>query len=730
MVYSLEYVNGYNYSKSTLITAVSHSSNPQVVYSLEYVNGYNYSKSTLINKYDVDFQIAEWLNMTFIQDECALDGSVDPSSINLTVSYNKLSVAYYSSISFYDNSKVISDLNYIDASSWMWSRPVVEISVWDFNLPEYILNSTYTINIGADVKDTLLSYIPFVQWQNAPFIIYAIEVSNNLIPSFIEINNDNQTVTINLQKITSVQKANIIFWAQLISFYFDQNDLTRLKTLNYSWSIEFVNINWAIKSINIGSYLVVNKLQNYTVEFTDPEGDRILFRYIYNNLMNIFIQQTPNISSQYNVIIQAENASQTPAILEFSYTDFYHQDIQYLTLFNITVNLFASEPPIFDSNLTNISISRWSNYDYLLPHITEPDGQNFTVQLSNLTPNWVKLFNNSMIRISPIKQQTSQSETVSVEIMLTDETNAFSKYILNVTLQPNLSPQYEIIKNIYIDLFDKVALRVISPNPVNVVDWRSDSKLSWLYFNNVVDWRSDSKLSWLYFNTSSSMLVLKDQMPINTIWCKLWSTDLCGTSMCSSEFNVTQQPISHKPPVVTNKFGPLTIYVNIEFELEVSSDLFYSSDDSLTYSVSTLSWSKHYPLKTNLSKYNKTGQYYLYLSSQFVQIWILDLFATDKYNQTASVSFEVIINAWASKDCLKCTGPRQVDCTQCLYNYKLNDEGQCLQISAYYIENNNDFYSLWGIITMTVLVISVLMSLKFSRRYLYNLAHMLNRFWF
>ena len=390
--------------------------------------------------------------------------------------------------------------------------------------------------------------------------------------------------------------------------------------MNYSWSIDFVNINWSIKSINIGSYLVVNKLKNYTVEFTDQEGDRILFKYTYNNLVNIFVQQTPNIALQYNVIMQTETASQIPAILEFSYTDFYHQDNQYLTLLNITINLFESEPPIFDSSLTNILISRWSNYDYLLPNITEPDGQNFTVQLSNSTPSWIELINNSTINISPIMQQTSKSETVSVEIVLTDETNAFSKYILNVTLLPYLSPQYEIIKNIYINIFDGAVLYVISPSPVNVVDWSSDSILSWLYFN-----------------ISSSMLMLKDQMPVNTIWCRLWSIDLCGTSICSNEFNVTQQPISHKPPVVTNTFGPLTIYINIEFVFEIPSDLFYSSDDSLTYSISTPNWNKNYSLKTNLSKYNHTRQYYFYLSSQFVQIWNLDLLATDKYNQTTSI---------------------------------------------------------------------------------------------
>ena len=645
--------------------------------------------------------------MTLTQSECAFDGAVDPLSINLTTSYNKLSVAYYSSISFYDNTLVIQDFNYTNINSWIWPRPSIVVKEWDFNLPEYVMSSTYSISIGTNINNTLPIFKPFEQCQNAPFITYVVDSSSNTVPSFIIINNIDQTVVFNLTSITSVQTIKLVFWARLVSFYFDQSDLTRIQTANSPWFIEFTNSNWKIKSINIGSYLVVNKLQNYTVEFIDPEGDKISFKFTYNNLVNIFIQQTPNILSQYNVIMQTETVSKTPVVLEFSYTDTYHKDNQYLTLFNATVNLFASEPPIFDSNLTKISISRWSNFEYLLPHITDPDGQGFTVHLSNSTPNWIALIDNSTIRVTPIKQPTSQSETVSVEIVLTDDTNAFSKYILNVTLLPYQCPQYENIVSISSsDLIDGVALNITSPNPVNAVDWSSDSILSWLYFN-----------------TSSSMLMLKDKMPVNTTWCKLWSTDLCGTSKCSNEFDVTQQPIAHKPPVVTNTFGPLTIYVNIEYEFEVPSDLFYSSDNSLAYSISTPSWNKHYPLKTNLSKYKQTKQYYLYLSSHFVQIWYLDLFATDKNNQTASVSVQVNVNACATKDCLKWVGIYQSNWTECQYNYKLNGEGQCLQISPYYIKNNNDFYSIWGIITMTVLLISVLMSLLFGRKYLHNLAY-------
>ena len=319
--------------------------------------------------------------------------------------------------------------------------------------------------------------------------------------------------------------------------------------------------------------------------------------------------------------------------------------------------MFASEPPIFDNSLTNISISRWSPYTYLLPYITEPDGQNFTVQLSGSTPSWIELINNSTLRISPLKQQTNQIETIPVEIVLTDETNAFSKYVVNVTLQSYFGPQYGIIETISSnDLIKGVVINATSSNIINIVDW--DSNLT---------------LPWLYFNTSYSMLILKSQMPVNMNWCKLWSTDLWGTYMCSNEFNITQQSDIVMPPVITNLFGPLTIYVNQEFIFKVPSDLFYSADDSLDYSISVPYWNRNYPLESKLAKHNKTEQYYLYLSSNSVQIWYLSLSATDIYNQTALATIEVKINAWASKDCLKCSGSLQSDWNVCLSNYyKLN----------------------------------------------------------
>ena len=96
------------------------------------------------------------------------------------------------------------------------------------------MRSTYSIRIGANVNNTLPIFTPFEHCQNAPFITYVVDNSSNTVPSFIIINNNDQTVVFNLTSITSVQTINLVLWARLISFYSDQSDLTRIQTANSS----------------------------------------------------------------------------------------------------------------------------------------------------------------------------------------------------------------------------------------------------------------------------------------------------------------------------------------------------------------------------------------------------------------------------------------------------------------------------------------------------------------
>ena len=186
----------------------------------------------IYGKFDIDLQSAEWLNVIVNPSECALDGQIDVSSINLTTYSNASSFSYYPSINFYDNKIEFSNYSITDVSSWIWTRPAIEESVWEYNLPEYTLNSTYKIHIGAIFNNTRLTLTPFEQWQSSPFLTYVVDNSTGLIPNYITINNENQTIEIDLSKILMVKEVNLIFWAQLISFYLLESDLSLLTTKN------------------------------------------------------------------------------------------------------------------------------------------------------------------------------------------------------------------------------------------------------------------------------------------------------------------------------------------------------------------------------------------------------------------------------------------------------------------------------------------------------------------
>ena len=82
-----------------------------------------------------------------------------------------------------------------------------------------------------------------------------------------------------------------------------------------SWYIEFFNNNWDIKSINIASYLIISKTFYSNIEFTDFEADRVSLKYTYNNLVNIFIRQTPNKNLSFDIIMQTETVSQTQTLI-------------------------------------------------------------------------------------------------------------------------------------------------------------------------------------------------------------------------------------------------------------------------------------------------------------------------------------------------------------------------------------------------------------------------------
>ena len=76
----------------------------------------------------------------------------------------------------------------------------------------------------------------------------------------------------------------------------------------------------------------------------------------------------------YDVLMQTETSTDDLVVIYFQYTDKYHEDQSFWKNFSIGVNLFAAEPPVFDSQLKDIKLLRCSSFEYQLPQITDQNG--------------------------------------------------------------------------------------------------------------------------------------------------------------------------------------------------------------------------------------------------------------------------------------------------------------------------------------------------------------------
>ena len=82
--------------------------------------------------------------------------------------------------------------------------------------------------------------------------------------------------------------------------------------------------------------------------------------------------------------------------------------------------------------------------------------------------------------------QTNVSEgLIQINLMLVDKTNSWTKYVLNVTIEPIESPFFGYINNMSKQqLINGVILSITSPNKINVVDCNNYQEILWIIFNN------------------------------------------------------------------------------------------------------------------------------------------------------------------------------------------------------------------------------------------------------
>ena len=135
------------------------------------------------------------------------------------------------------------------------------------------------------------------------------------------------------------------------------------------------------------------------VQFTDAENDRIIINIQQNDLISSFVQKVANSTNDYNIILQANDVSDSPVDFVLNYTDIYHQDDSDFMSIIFPINLFAVEPPVFSEQLKQLNANRWTDFYISLPDIIDSSGLNWTVALGLLTPNWIKLNSNNSLTL-------------------------------------------------------------------------------------------------------------------------------------------------------------------------------------------------------------------------------------------------------------------------------------------------------------------------------------------
>ena len=263
--------------------------------------------------------------------------------------------------------------NKYDLTTCIWPRYSFYSDQWNFPLPTFVLETQNTIKI--DINNlTIIEISPFSSIQNAKFLMRVFD-ENNTVPNWVQANNNNMTVSILRSKIASVGNYKLNFETQLITTqYPDDNYLNYTTQGSFSY-FNFENRNWELKNIISKNYLVIDKITVFYFEFFDEESDNVIVKMSESDAVSSFATfNTSLFLSQ--VLIQSNAISDSIEDLKFFYTDSYHQDASFWMNTTLSVYLFASEPPVFDSELSNIQADRWQNKEIILPTVSDPDSPN------------------------------------------------------------------------------------------------------------------------------------------------------------------------------------------------------------------------------------------------------------------------------------------------------------------------------------------------------------------
>ena len=200
---------------------------------------------------------------------------------------------YWDNLDLFHNLNIFANYSEINATEWVWPNYIPSIRTWKPQLPKFLLNANYEINIGSNI-DNKIHFVPFNQCQNAKFIL-RVCTNNPLVdtfwttPTWISVDQRSSSVQIDTYLVTSVEKYNLTFQSQLIvdpSLFTESHQYT---STQFSL-ISFENENWKLDSDVSNWYVILGVTKTYSVNFSDAEKDKINIKLVETGNFDVFVQ--------------------------------------------------------------------------------------------------------------------------------------------------------------------------------------------------------------------------------------------------------------------------------------------------------------------------------------------------------------------------------------------------------------------------------------------------------
>ena len=319
-----------------------------------------------------------------------------------SVNDSSLYYLYLSNFDLFHDLTNFANYSELDTTSWVWPGYTSQVNICMPQLPIFVLDKINNIKIGTNLQNNL-TLIPFEHCQGAKFFIRVWLNNPNKDgfwdpPLWVIVDQLKSSISIDFSAILLAGDYTLAFQSQLIVDARDFINSSFYTTTNIS-SFYLENNNWELASNLENWYIVLNLFKNYTVSFKDEENDQIMIKIIDDKGLNIIIHSINNTS--FNFEIQWNNISIKSTQLSFNYTDKYHTNPNSWIAVNITVNVYASEPPRFVGTIQDIVLNTCFPQQYIqeLPNIADPDSISFTCSFGNKAPSWMKIINNKEVSI-------------------------------------------------------------------------------------------------------------------------------------------------------------------------------------------------------------------------------------------------------------------------------------------------------------------------------------------